>query len=316
MNTVAKMEKVSRYCVQQLVKKHQETGSVEDRARTGRPRATTVRQDRILVRTSLRNRRLTAPELKCSWKQEANANMSVQTVRRRLHEKGLRGCVAAKKPKLTDKHKKQRLAWAKEHKTWSTEDWGRILWSDESSFELWRTRGRVWVRRRPKERFLDECVVPTVKHGGGKVMVWATMAQSGVGSLTVVEGRLNAAAYIAIVQNFVKKDGRKLIGRRFTFQQDGAPCHTAKVTTAALQEANICVLPWVAQSPDLNPIEHLWDQLAKKVDEMRPTSLPDLKEKIYSSWESIPPEVTAKLVNSMPTRVQEVIRSKGGATRY
>ena len=80
-----------------------------------------------------------------------------------------------------------------------------------------------------------------------------TMAQSGVGSLTVVEGR---EAYIKIVRKFVKKDARKLIGRRFTFQQDGAPCHTAKLTTAALQKANICVLPWVAQSPDLNPIEH------------------------------------------------------------
>ena len=314
MNTVAKMENVSRYCVQQLVKKHHETGSVADRSRRARPRATTARQDRTLVRMSLRNRRLTAPELKCKWKQESKTNVSVQTVRRRLHEKGFKGCVAVKKPKLTDKHKKKRLAWEKERKTWSTKDWSKILWSDESSFELWRTRGRVYVRRRPHEHYLDECIVSTVKHGGGKVMVWGTMAQSGVGSLTVVEGRLNAEAYIKIARKFVKKDARKLIGRRFTFQQDGAPCHTAKLTTDALQKANICVLPRVAQSPDLNPTEHLWNHLANKLDEMRPTSLQDLKEKIFSAWERIHPDFSKKLVESMLSRVCEVI--KGGSTRY
>lgn len=172
------------------------------------------------------------------------------------------------------------------------------------------------MRTRPGERFSEECIVLTVKHGGGKVMVWGTMAQSGVGSLTVVEGRLNSEAYIKLIKKYVKKDARQLIGRRFTFQQDGAPCHTAKVTSATLQKMNICVLPWVAQSPDLNPIEHLWDHLGKVVDEMRPTSLPDLKEKLFTAWESIQPEVSTKLVDSMPARVREVIRSRGGSTKY
>ena len=99
--------------------------------------------------------------------------------------------------------------------------------------------------------------MPTIKHGGGKVMVWGTMARSGVGSLTVVDGRLNAEAYIELVKKYVKKDARKLIGRWFTFQQDDAPCHTAKATSGALLKINICVLPWVAQNPDLNRIEHL-----------------------------------------------------------
>ena len=165
-------------------------------------------------------------------------------------------------------------------------------------------------------RFSDECIVPTVKHGGGKVMVWGTMARSGVGSLTVVEGRLNSEAYIKIIKRYVKKDGKKLVGRPFVFQQDGAPCHTAKATTEAMQKMNICVMPWVAQSPDLNPIEHLWDHLGRIVDEMRPTSLPDLKNKLFSAWESISPKVTKKLVDSMPTRVREVIRSRGGSTKY
>ena len=55
---------------------------------------------------------------------------------------------------------------------------------------------------------------------------------------------------------------------------------------------NICVLPWVSQSPDLNPSERLWDHLGKVVDEIRPTSLPDLKQKLSAAWESIEPEIT------------------------
>lgn len=159
------------------------------------------------------------------------------------------------------------------------------------------------VRRKQGERFLEECIVPAIKHGGGKVMVWGTMARSGVGSLTIVDGWLNSEAYIELVKTYVKKVARKLIGRRFTFQRDGAPCHTSKITAASLEKMNICVVPLAAQSPDLNPIEHLWDHLGKVVDEMRPTSLADLKQKLSAAWESIKSDVTQKLVDYTPARV-------------
>ena len=115
------------------------------------------------------------------------------------------------------------MDWAKERREWNEDDWGKVLWSDESTFELWRTKGRVWVWRWQGQRFAEKCIVPTVKHGGGKMMVWSTMAQSGLESLAVVEGRLNSEAYIEVIRKCVKKDGKKLIGRRFIFQQDDAP---------------------------------------------------------------------------------------------
>jgi hypothetical protein len=51
-----------------------------------------------------------------------------------------------------------------------------IMWSDESSFTLFPTTGRVYVWRTPKEAYNPECLVPTVKHGGGSVMVWVIMS--------------------------------------------------------------------------------------------------------------------------------------------
>ena len=81
----------------------------------------------------------------------------------------------------------------------------------------------------------------------------------------MVEGQLNSEAYIRIVKRYVKKNGKKLDGMHFIFQQDCAVCHAAKATTEAMQKMNIRVLPWVAQGPDLNPIELLWDNLNKVV---------------------------------------------------
>ena len=103
MNEVARKIKLSRCCAQEVMKKQKETGTVVDRQRSGRPnqisgrpKATTVQQG--LVRLSLRDRKATAPERKCMWAATSGVSTSIQTVRRCLLQKGLRGCVAAKKP--------------------------------------------------------------------------------------------------------------------------------------------------------------------------------------------------------------------------
>ena len=114
------------------------------------------------------------------------------------------------------------MDWAKERREWYEDDWGKVLWSDESTFELWRTKGRVWVGDSRVKDLQRSVLYP--------------MAGSGVGSLTVVEGLLNSEAYIEVIRKCVKKDGKNLIGRRFIFQQDGTPCRTAKATTAAMQK--------------------------------------------------------------------------------
>ena len=104
MNEVAKRMKISRCCVQQIIKKHKSTGIVINRPRAGRPREFSDRQDLELVQMSLRQRKTTVPELRCEWTMVSGVSVSTQTVRRRLLEKGLRGCVAAKKPKYAPQH--------------------------------------------------------------------------------------------------------------------------------------------------------------------------------------------------------------------
>jgi len=129
-----------------------------------------------------RDRRLTAPELtKIINSTKNNSHVSVWTVRRVLTECGLDGRVARKKPLLSALNIQQRIRWCKSHRHWSSEDWKRVLWTDESSIELFSSSGRVYVRRRRNERLHPKCLVPTVKKGGGRVSFWGCFVGDDVG---------------------------------------------------------------------------------------------------------------------------------------
>lgn len=132
---ISKLVKCSRCAVQSAIKRFTETGSHVNRTKTGRKRATTRRQDRKLVRESLRNRKKTSSELAAALSEEVRQPISARTARRRLAEAGLKGCKARKKPWLSD-NKKNRLEWALRHQHFTEEDWSNVLWSDESNFQV------------------------------------------------------------------------------------------------------------------------------------------------------------------------------------
>ena len=98
-------------------------------------------------------------------------DISTSTVRRRLHESGLYGRIAAKKALRNDTNKNKRLAWAKKHEQWTLDQWKSVLWSGQSKFEMFGCNCCVFVKHRVGEQMIAACVVPTMKHGGGGVMV-------------------------------------------------------------------------------------------------------------------------------------------------
>ncbi|KAG1925776.1 hypothetical protein F2P79_025309 [Pimephales promelas] len=134
--------------------------------------------------------------------------------------------------------------------------------------------------------------------------------------LVPIGHRLNATAYPSIVSDHVhpfmatmspSSDGY--------FQQDNAPCHKAAIISNWFLEHDneLTVLKWPPQSPDLNPIEHLWDVVEQ---ELHPTNLHQLQDAIRSIWANISKECFQHLVESMPRRIKAVLKVKEGQTQY
>jgi transposase len=89
----------------------------------------------------------------------------------------------------------------------------------------------------------------------------------------------------------------------FTFQPDNNPKHTAKTMQEWLRDKSLNVFEWPSQSPDLNPIEHLWRDLQIAVQRHSPSNLTDLEKICREEWEKLPKCRCAKLVASYPRRL-------------
>ncbi|KAJ8344912.1 hypothetical protein SKAU_G00291050 [Synaphobranchus kaupii] len=131
------------------------------------------------------------------------------------------------------------------------------------------------------------------------------MSSAGVSPLCFLKSKFTAAVYQGILEHFMIPSAENLYGDAdFIFQQDLAPAHTARTTNTWFNNHAITVLDWPANSPDLNPIENLWDIVKRNMRDTRPNNTKELKAGIKASWASITPEQCHRLIASMPRRIK------------
>ncbi|GFV51356.1 transposable element Tcb2 transposase [Trichonephila clavipes] len=150
----------------------------------------------------------------------------------------------------------------------------------------------------------------TVKHGGGSIMVWGCMAATRVGNLVIIDGIMNQYSYLNILKNNLSQSASKLgLDGSFIFKQDNHPKHTARVVREQLLYNVRKQVKPPPQSPDLDPIEHLWDYLDRQIRKQDIKTKNDLKKALLEEWQKIPSSVTQNLIKSVPSRLRAVTKA-------
>jgi transposase len=290
------------------------------KSRGGRPSKLTATDKRRVVRMITSGEVDTATQAKQQLCNAIDTNISTKTVVRELKKAGMKATTKQKKPLLLSRHIRQRLEFAKKYQHWTLDDWKRVIWSDETKINRLGCDGRIWIWKKPGEPLVERHIKPTVKFGGGSLMIWGCMTAKGVGYMCRVDGNMDAQLYTNILNDELLRtlDYYHLARDDIVFQHDNDPKHTSRMATNWLNENDIEVLDWPPQSPDLNPIEHLWCHLKRKLAgyEDVATSMHELWKRVEAEWETIPTEGCMNLIESMTNRVAAVLKASGGYTKY
>lgn len=297
----------------------------EDKPRAGRPSKISVVAGRGLARSVLAEKDATAASLARELTSVHGEPVSPRTVQRHLHKQGLVNSPRIKKPYISEKNRRARLAWAKLHVNKPLSFWKKVLFSDESKINNVQPDGNLRTWHRPGAPLAGSRIRQTVKHPAFYCMIWGCISWRGFGNFTPIDGLMDAAMYQEILRtNMLTAAADVFKGAdkdTWLFQQDNDPKHTATSTKEWFQQHGVRVLPWPSQSPDLNPIEHAWHYLKRRMaKEKVPGNVVELADLTMATvrelWEDDGTAFCQKLIESMPRRCQAVIDAKGGPTKY
>ncbi|GFV45584.1 transposable element Tcb1 transposase [Trichonephila clavipes] len=277
---------IAQSVISRLWKRFQDDGNVSRCYSTGRPELQRrMRSGIYLAVTAKRNRRSTASDLSRLLSSATGTTVSRQTMYRRLGHIGLYALRPVRCVPLTATHCRLRL-----------------IWSIEA----------------PGTRYHQENTIERHHYGGAGWLVWVRIILGSGTDLHVQSVTMTGHIYRDVILEQHVRLFRGAMGAEFLFMDDNAQPHHANIVDECLQSEDITRMDWPTYSPDLNPIEYLWDMLGRRIaaPQPPPTCLPELRRALLDEWCNITQDQIDNLILSMPRRCKACIASSGRHTPY
>jgi transposase len=303
---IHELTSISLRTINYNIKKNKETDGVEHRRGNGRKTKVTQSISRAIGQYVHRNTAISTRQLAAKIENTQDISISHVTVWQHMKKKGYQSSVPLGTPMLTERHIEMRMEWAQTH---LNDNWGRVIFTDETAFDLFRNKVRRWhkngerpIRRLPKSR--------------QKVMAWGGISLKGKTPLFCFTNIMDGPFYVSILQNQLLPSARNMYRRNWILQQDNDPKHTSRVAKDFIAENRIHAIDWPSNSPDLNPIENVWQIMKNNVEKRMPKDINELTQFLAEEWDAIPQTIVNNLVLSMKTRCELILEKNGDRISY
>ncbi|GFV64933.1 transposable element Tcb2 transposase [Trichonephila clavipes] len=220
---------------------------------------------------------------------------------------------------LTRQQRTVRLQWCRAHHNWTEQDWACVLFSDESRFSLSSDCRRQLIWRESGIAYRLENIQEKDQYPTCSIRVCAGIMINGRTCLHVVANwTMTGQRYIDELLLHHVRPFRGAVGDKFGFMDENATYHRTLAVQDCLDSEGIQRLVWPARSPDLNPIENVWDALGRQVAGRNypPTNKNTLIRALTEEWDKLPQQLLDKVVQSMVLRVECCITLHGGHIPY
>jgi transposase len=302
----------SEKTVSHWIHHYEEYRNVEDMDRSGRPPITDENTNINIVVDAIVDP-FTVPNQILA---DLDLDISARSVRRRLDEAGLFGRVSRTGYPFSDAHIKKRLSFANGYSHMTVQDWGLVIFSDETHFHI-GPHGQRWVQRPIGEAFKPQYISREKPHED-HVSVWGCFSTGGVGDVHLFEENLDGKLMKNILDEHLISSSDRLFEQHahWWFLQDNDPKHRSDLVKKWLFDHGIQCMELPSYSPDLNPMENLWHNLKTRVASRHARDVDELNEYIVEEWNDTSVEFLSALGESMPIRCAAVIAANGDLIDY
>ncbi|GFT58332.1 transposable element Tcb1 transposase [Trichonephila clavipes] len=240
--------------------------------------------------TAKRNRRSTASDQSHQLSSATGTTVSRHTAYRRLGLIGLYARRPVRGVQVIATHCRLRLTWSRVHALWTPQQWSCAMYSDESRFSLQSDYRRILIWRAPGIRYHQENTIERHRYVGAGWLIWGGIILGSRTDLHVQSVTMTDHIYRDVILEQHVCLFRGAMGAEFLFMDDNARPHRANIVDECLQSDDITGMDWPTYSPDLNPIEYVWDTFGIRIASCQPppTCRPELRRALLDEWCNIP----------------------------